>query len=332
MTSSQYNNIIQWTLSNQLPDKQDKFVSTAKKIFNGCGVEFPSGNGEAVRAVLKDNDYIAWRGCTAEEAQQYANEGKAAIGICGEQIIVIKPEEEWVPIKSVFEDAPAERGLADTVSGMDAEELENTVFFAYSAYGTGIPVLEPLIFVKVESSPGTLTESEKGVNAMHIFNYLLHRGFTKQAACGVLGNMEQECGMNPAVWQVWHNTKYGYGLAQWSPATDFLNWAAEQGYIAQATAGYIDNLAIREPLRLMYAELIYLVDYYSDRWYTPETFKRKNFAGKSMANFADFKKSTLDVFTLAIIFHDHYERSSDDESEVKKRGVYAQKWAQFFDI
>lgn len=332
MTSSQYNNIIQWTLSAQSLDGQEKPVPAAKEIFDNCGVEFPSGNGEAVRAVLKGNDYIAWRSCTAEEAQQYANEGKAAVGICGEQIIVIKPEKEWVPIKSTFDDTKVEKGLVDTVSEMAAEEIKNTAFFAYSASGTGVIVPAPLVFVKVESSPGTLTESEKGCNAAFIFNYLLGHGFTEQAACGVLGNIERESGVNPGVWQVWHNTTVcGYGLVQWSPASDFLVWAAGQGYIAGATADYIDNLAIKEPLKLMNAELVYLVDYCGTRWIIPKG-NNINHTGKSVKSYDEYKKLTWDVYTLALVFHDHYERSKDDESKIKQRGAYAQKWAKFFDI
>ena len=46
--------------------------------------------------------------------------------------------------------------------------------------------------------------------------------------------------------------------------------------------------------------------------------------------FNSFRASTLDVQTLAIVFHDHYERSADDTVALARRATYAQNWYNYF--
>ena len=74
-----------------------------------------------------------------------------------------------------------------------------------------------------------LTVSEMETNARYIANYLLARGWSINAICGMLGNMQAESGINPGIWQNRDegNTSLGYGLVQWTPATKYLNWCYE---------------------------------------------------------------------------------------------------------
>lgn len=44
-------------------------------------------------------------------------------------------------------------------------------------------------------------ENQMETNAEYIYNYLKKKGFTKNAICGILGNMNSESTINPAVWQ-----------------------------------------------------------------------------------------------------------------------------------
>lgn len=77
-----------------------------------------------------------------------------------------------------------------------------------------------------------LTESEMQNNAKIIYSYLKARGWTLNAIAGMLGNMQTESSINPAIWQNldYGNTSLGYGLVQWTPSTNYTNWANTKGY------------------------------------------------------------------------------------------------------
>lgn len=77
-----------------------------------------------------------------------------------------------------------------------------------------------------------LTGAEMQNNATIIYRYLYQRGWTINAVAGLLGNMESESTINPAVWQNldYGNYSGGYGLVQWTPATNYTSWANSHGY------------------------------------------------------------------------------------------------------
>lgn len=72
---------------------------------------------------------------------------------------------------------------------------------------------------------GALTQDEKRHNAQLAMSYLRRNGFTIYAASGIVGNMWAESQMSPGQWQ--NNTPYsgGYGLVQWTPYTNYSEWA-----------------------------------------------------------------------------------------------------------
>ena len=78
-----------------------------------------------------------------------------------------------------------------------------------------------------------LTLAQMTINAQYILNYLVARGWTKEAVCGMLGNMQTESTINPTIWQSLNegNTSGGYGLVQWTPATKLIEWADSEGLI-----------------------------------------------------------------------------------------------------
>ena len=51
------------------------------------------------------------------------------------------------------------------------------------------------------SSNKSLSRSEALDNAKYIAEYFLDFGWTLNAVCGMLGNMERESWINPGVWQ-----------------------------------------------------------------------------------------------------------------------------------
>lgn len=76
-----------------------------------------------------------------------------------------------------------------------------------------------------------LNESEMQNNATIVYRYLYKRGWTINAVAGLLGNMESESTINPAVWEnLTVSVGNGYGLVQWTPSTNYTVWAAAHGY------------------------------------------------------------------------------------------------------
>lgn len=66
-----------------------------------------------------------------------------------------------------------------------------------------------------------LTQAEMEYNAQLVQAYGLNAGWTKNAICAILGNMEAESTINPGIWG-----DYGaaYGLVQWNPYTKYSEW------------------------------------------------------------------------------------------------------------
>lgn len=77
-----------------------------------------------------------------------------------------------------------------------------------------------------------LTEAQMQGNALEVWKYFSGKGWTLNAIGGILGNMEKESNINPGLWQSlkYGNYSGGYGLVQWTPATNYIDWAKSNGY------------------------------------------------------------------------------------------------------
>ena len=159
-----------------------------------------------------------------------------------------------------------------------------------------------------ESEP--LTQAEMNVNARYIYSFLIDKGWTINAICGMLGNMQAESTLNPGRWQSEDvgNISLGYGLVQWTPSTNHTQWASEQGY--------------SDPSE-MDTNLIHI---------TYEVANKKQWIAKEQYNFSfeDFTKSSLSVGDLAKAFLLNYERPKDQSISVQEyRASLAQAWYSF---
>ena len=199
--------------------------------------------------------------------------------------------------------------------------------FGYDVYPGGGSVVTGNVYASVCTGVSTLTSAQMTSNAKYVLSYLMQQGFTKNAACGVLGNMQQESGINPGIWQSSNNTSLGYGLVQWTPATVFLNRAVETGVLSAATAAAVNNLTNSNPKTLMNAELSCLLWCCTSRgdFFKPTAGGSMDHTGIRLT-FSEFKASTLDAGTLAKVFHDHYERSGDGIAVLNQRASYATAW------
>lgn len=151
-----------------------------------------------------------------------------------------------------------------------------------------------------------LTEDEMKNNALLVESFLTSRGWSVNAIAGLLGNMESESTINPGIWQSLDegNMSGGYGLVQWTPATNYIAWADSEGFLRDDGE----------------AQLI---------WIDEET----NHFGQWIATpgynftFEAFKTSTQSPEYLASAFLKNFERAGV-EVEAQRR-TQARKWYNF---
>ena len=159
--------------------------------------------------------------------------------------------------------------------------------------------------------------NEKQINnATIIKNYWTAQGWTLEAICGFLGNVQQESTFNPALVEIGGT---GHGFVQWTPPTDLYNvldavygkhddWADPQKQLTAILAEYQQKTGIKnwgiEPQ--WYIELA-PVDY--------------------RLQWNEYIKSTKDVGYLARVWEYCYERPASAHPE---RAANAQAWYEYF--
>lgn len=136
-----------------------------------------------------------------------------------------------------------------------------------------------------------LSEAQQLENAQYMATWFSGRGYTKNAICGLLGNMSQESNMNPGFWQ---RGGSGYGLVQWTPGSKYRNWAIQHGYPC--------GTDYSQPEKYFAGQLVWL-DTLSDatgQWQHKSGFPR---------TFAEYKKSTQSPEWCALAFEKCFEQA-----------------------
>ena len=151
-----------------------------------------------------------------------------------------------------------------------------------------------------------LTESQMQGNALEVYNFFSARGWTLNAIAGMLGNMERESNINPGLWQSLNYGNYsgGYGLVQWTPATNYTDWASANGYSITDPQGqmiWIDTVTVS-----------------SGQWIATSEYN---------LSFDAFKTSTQSPEWLASAFMKNFERAGV-EAEDERRSD-ARKWYDY---
>lgn len=151
-----------------------------------------------------------------------------------------------------------------------------------------------------------LSEEEQQINATYIANYMTGRGWTLNAVAGMLGNIERESTVNPGLWESFDefNLDVGFGLVQWTPATNLITWCQNNG---------LNYLDIDAQLNRILYELDNGLQYYSTDEY-PESFE-------------EFTKSTKTPEYLASAFLHNYERAGVSVEEERRQN--AVNWFNF---
>jgi murein DD-endopeptidase MepM/ murein hydrolase activator NlpD len=148
-----------------------------------------------------------------------------------------------------------------------------------------------------------LTLEEMTVNAQYILDYLGSRGWTKNAVCGMLGNMQTESTINPAIWQNLDsgNMSMGFGLVQWTPASKYIDWANVNGFPYQEMDSNLKRI----------------------EWEV-ENNQQWISTGDYPLSFQEFKVSTQTPEYLGQAFLRNYERPADQNQPA--RSTQARYW------
>ena len=148
------------------------------------------------------------------------------------------------------------------------------------------------------STSDSLNQSQMEVNAQYITKYLIDKGWTKNAIAGMLGNLQVESALNPGRWQSDNvgNTSGGYGLVQWTPATNYLEWVSSQGL---GDASTMDNNLAR---------IIYELEH-GLQWIATSEYN---------LSFEEFTKSTESSSYLASAFLKCYERAGVEVETIRQ--------------
>lgn len=170
-----------------------------------------------------------------------------------------------------------------------------------------------------------LTREQMQVNAKWIASFFLDKGWTINAIAGMMGNFEAESTINPARWE--NNTDYraqgvsnkGFGLAQWTPWSKYINWCSANG---------LTEYHIRSACHRIYAEFVSpgSLSGYGDGQYFPTS--------EFDVSRDEFIHSTMSAGELAKIFVRNYERpysvlygtAAEKQATYDKRASMASTW------
>lgn len=157
-----------------------------------------------------------------------------------------------------------------------------------------------------------LSTTEMQNNAQIVYNRLKY-GWTKNAICALLANMQCESNINPGIWESLKsgNLSGGFGLVQWTPATKYRNWHD----------AYFDDTDYTNGDKQL-SRIIYEVN---------NGMQWANVCSEQGLSFQEFTQSTLDPYILAVEFLICYERPADQGPNVRAlRGSIAQTWWNYF--
>ena len=211
----------------------------------------------------------------------------------------------------------------------------------YQSIVSNIKMRKIEVYGKVEVEDSTLKEEQMNCNAEYIYFYLREQGWSKEAICGLLGNIEKESGMNPGIWEKGVNANDGgYGLVQFTGPNrkDFYEYMIELKY---SVPEGLNELIIDNPKEAINCQLDYLIQSENEQWLIEpefyiyfEDFPKSEFADEMpsevMIPFSEYTSSKASPACLALIFNASYERSGNAIIEMDERGKYANKWYEYF--
>lgn len=151
-----------------------------------------------------------------------------------------------------------------------------------------------------------LSFEQQQVNAYYIYQYFKSKGWTLNAIAGMLGNMDVESSLNPGRWQSDNvgNTSGGYGLVQWTPASNYIEWCKDTTY---------DPSELDAQLNKIFSEFKH-----GGQWYPTDEYNH---------TFLWFSQSTEPVEYLTIVFLKCYERAGVEAESYRQE--LAMLWYEY---
>lgn len=146
----------------------------------------------------------------------------------------------------------------------------------------------------------SLTEMQNNADIMYAF--FTEKGWTVNAISAMFGNMQTESTLNPGIWENLDPFVGGYGLVQWTPYTNYSDWAGD---------GWQDN-GQKEMERIIY-ELENHLQWISTSLY-PMTFR-------------EFSQSDKPPAYLAQAFLYNYERPTVKPQPARSK--QAEYWYEY---
>lgn len=147
-----------------------------------------------------------------------------------------------------------------------------------------------------------LSMTEMQNNADIMYSFFTEHGWTVNAISAMFGNMQTESTLNPGIWQGLDPFVGGYGLVQWTPYTNYSNWAGD---------GWQDN-GQKEMERIIY-ELEHNLQWISTGLYP--------------MSFQEFTTSEKTPAYLAQAFLYNYERPEVKPQPARSRN--AEYWYEY---
>jgi hypothetical protein len=151
-----------------------------------------------------------------------------------------------------------------------------------------------------------LSMDEMTVNAQYILDFFtgLNRGFTKNAICALLGNMQSESSINFGIYEGLNSASStnGFGLVQWTPNTKYFDWASANGYANDHVNGELQRI-------------LWEIDH-NQQWINSLDPKGRSFL--------EFMQSADSANDLAMAFIQAYERPANPDQP--NRGTQADYW------
>ncbi len=150
-------------------------------------------------------------------------------------------------------------------------------------------------------------------NATIIKTYFTGLGWTLESVCGLLGNMQQESTMNPALIEIGGT---GHGLVQWTPPENLYD------VLDVLYGNHEDWFDGNKQCYVIYAEYQQssgIVNWgIEGQWYSTASYPM---------TWKQWTESTADPGTLALAFQANYERPAAIHPE---RAGYAREWYSYF--
>lgn len=176
-----------------------------------------------------------------------------------------------------------------------------------------------------------LSYSEMQNNATIIYDYFTRQGWTKNAICAILGNMQLESNINPQIWEglkapVTGDTSLkGFGLTQWTPYTKLLSWCSANNLSYQDGYSQLKRIEYERNSTIDRYNLSAFV-----QWGNYPTAIAPDGRRYCTYTFYDFTVSTKTPADLAIDFMTYYERPSVLGRKESTRIQYANYWWKYF--